>query len=203
MVRTRQWGGQHGVRTGGGPGDLYVGGHLTSAGGVQTSKIAKWDGATWCSLGEGLSRIVINDFPPYQQINVARVDSLLAHGGNLVVGGGFNMASAVAATNVAVWDGFQWSALGEGLRGGAVRSLAALGQGLYAGGGFTSRADEPLSRIARWDGQRWTDVGGGVGDGSIQVLVGGEVSLFILYAPLAIFRSIPGRISAQISLQEF
>ncbi len=77
--------------------------------------------------------------------------------GALYVGGNFTAAGAVAANNVAKWDGSAWSALGTGLNG-VVRALALDGGGnLYAGGQFTSPA-----YVAKWSGTAWTALGSGM-----------------------------------------
>ncbi len=39
-------------------GELYAGGWFTSAGGITSNYIAKWNGSTWTSLGQGVGRHV-------------------------------------------------------------------------------------------------------------------------------------------------
>ena len=37
------------------PGNVYVGGVFTTAGGVPVNGIAKWDGSNWSALGSGFN----------------------------------------------------------------------------------------------------------------------------------------------------
>jgi len=38
--------------------DLYAGGYFTTAGGSPASRIARWDGSTWSTLGSGMNEAV-------------------------------------------------------------------------------------------------------------------------------------------------
>ena len=105
---------------------LYAGGEFTTAGGNSANYIAQWDGTNWSSLGAGLSSGRFND---------TEVTALAVSGGDLYVGGVFITAGDVAATNIAKWDGSNWSSLGSGMNS-AVTALAISGNTLYAGGDF-------------------------------------------------------------------
>ena len=80
------------------------------------------------------------------------------------------MAGGIVASNIAKWDGTDWSALGSGIRGGisirmpdpSVYALAVLGEDLYVGGGFIFAGDVPVWSIAKWNGSVWSSVGSGV-----------------------------------------
>ncbi len=65
-------------------------------------------------------------------------------------------------TNLAVWNGSTWSAVGGGVNGG-VLALAFNGPDLYAGGYFTQAGTTPANSIAQWDGANWSPLGTGVG----------------------------------------
>ena len=84
---------------------LYVGGAFTLAGGAPANRVAKWDGTSWSALGDGAGDDV-ND-----GVLALAKDSL----GNLYAGGSFAVAGGVMATNIARWDGTNWSALGDGI----------------------------------------------------------------------------------------
>ncbi|RJK93829.1 hypothetical protein [Vallicoccus soli] len=80
-------------------GDLYVAGRFDTAGGRVVRNIARWDGAAWHPLGDGLSDAA---------------HALAAVGGKLYVGGTFALAGRVAAGHLACWDpaAQEWSAVG-------------------------------------------------------------------------------------------
>lgn len=167
---------------GGGP-ELYAGGDFFRAGGLTASNIAKWDGRTWRevegSLGEGIN---------------GRVDCMHVHtdgsGTALYVGGQFDRAGGVSASNIARWDGSEWSRLGGGTGAGVDSAVFALesyddggGTVLYVGGAFTSATGVASARyLARWDGSAWSAAGSGA-DGSIRALrtieVDGQRNLYI------------------------
>lgn len=144
---------------GSGP-DLYAGGVFTMAGDTVVNHVAKWDGKTWSSLGDGL-----NDWVSA----VAVFDDGSGDGPALYVGGAFSMAGDVAVNRIARWDGNAWSPLGAGVNN-SVRTLAVFDDGagngpaLYAGGRFTSAGGTPANFVAKWDGQTWSPVGDGVDD---------------------------------------
>ena len=67
-------------------GNLYAGGGFSTAGGVSTSCIAKWNGTTWSPLGSGLS-------------NQCRTIAL--NNCDLYAGGDFTTAGGVSANYIA------------------------------------------------------------------------------------------------------
>ena len=136
--------------------EAYVGGSLiTTIGNVVATNIAKWDGHNWSALGNGISAA--------GQAMVFRI--ALAPNGDLYAGGSFTAAGGVAATNIARWNGVNWSPLGSGVSGG-VTTLAISGNQLYAGGAFTNAGTQNIKALARWDGTNWWAVGGGVAGGT-------------------------------------
>ena len=120
-------------------GDLVAGGYFSTAGGTPVSGIARWDGTTWAALGGGFSGV--SGDPP-----IVSALRLMADGG-LIAAGNFQVPGGPANSNVARWDGTQWTGLGYVP---SVRSLTVLGSGeLVAGGGG----------VFRWDGVAWSVVG--------------------------------------------
>ncbi len=94
-------------------------------------------------------------------INAAVVDGF----GNLYVGGQFTVIGSVTATNVARWDGSNWSPLGAGIGfyyWESVRALAISGSTLYAGGDFMMAGSVRAENIAQWDGSTWSAIGPGL-----------------------------------------
>lgn len=141
---------------GGGPA-LYAGGKFAIAGGVEASDIARWYGESWSPLGGGIAgegNCYVEAFATFDDGN----------GPALYVGGNFDFAGGVAASNIARWDGKTWSSLGAGVDR-VVLSLAVFddgtGEALYVGGSFDTAGGQPAWNIARWDGQEWSALGGG------------------------------------------
>lgn len=90
-------------------------------------------------------------------------------GPRLIAGGAFTHAGGTPASNIAVWDGFAWQALGAGFDG-EVRALEVLdpdGSGpapasLFAGGNFQKSGGTDVNYIAAWNGSTWIPLGPGV-----------------------------------------
>jgi hypothetical protein len=147
---------------GGGPA-LYAGGDFSNAGGVPASGIARWNGASWSTLGTGVDSSVYS----LTEFNDGS-------GSALVAGGPFASAGGVAANHIARWDGSSWSALGSGTNH-FVYALAEFDDGggaaLFAGGSFASAPDSQDSYLAKWG---CTEAGPGstycFGDGSGAVI---------------------------------
>jgi hypothetical protein len=67
---------------------LYVGGEFLTMNGVNTPRLAKWNGAVWSSLGTGLDQPVWN---------------LATYNGSLIIGGAFDQANGSTAHSIARW----------------------------------------------------------------------------------------------------
>jgi trimeric autotransporter adhesin len=81
----------------------------------------------------------------------------LAYGdGKLYAVGQFQEAGGVGATNLAQWNGTNWSAIGEALGGHPIQ-LALNGSNLYVRG-FRLWPGPNNSQIGRWDGREWRQV---------------------------------------------
>jgi hypothetical protein len=95
--------------------------------------------------------------------------------GNLYIGGLFTRVGNVPATNIAKWNGTNWSALGFGVnRFGPVRALAVSGSDLYAGGFFTTGGGSPATNIAKWNGTNWSALGSGMNNTVFALVVLGS-----------------------------
>src|SRR5690606_4062340 len=105
-----------------------AGGRFLLAGGVFVRHVARWDGARWWPLGAEGDGVDGGAIPG--------VSALIVHDGALVVAGQFEHAGAVAANNIARWDGSSWSALGSGTND-SISALANFGAELVAGGNFS------------------------------------------------------------------
>jgi hypothetical protein len=141
---------------------LYVGGDLTSAGGVNANRIAKWDpkANSWARLNFGLSGTV-------------RALTLDGTSNHLYVGGDFVGAcvsmicsSPTPLNYVARWDGAAWSALESGVSSSIYALALDTDHNLYAGGDFSSTGTLAANRIAKWsvilNAGSWSALGGGL-----------------------------------------
>jgi hypothetical protein len=137
---------------------LYAGGDFTNAGGVDASRIARWDGTSWSALGSGMSGGGVQALAVFDD----------GTGAALYAAGGLTFAGGVSASRIARWDGTAWSPLGEGTSG-PVSTLGVFDDGsapaLYAGGFFTTAAQVEANGIARWDGSTWSPLGSGMDAG--------------------------------------
>ncbi|HVR36845.1 MAG TPA: Ig-like domain-containing protein, partial [Methylomirabilota bacterium] len=140
-------------------GQLIAGGTFTTAGGSPVGYIAAFDGSNWSALGDGVSASSPSEQnPPVRAMEV--------WDGKLVVGGAFDGAGGVMSSNVAVWDGIEWSSLGsDGGNGvdGPVRKFQVDAAGdLAVGGAFRVAGGQSNAFLARWDGTQWDTYGDGL-----------------------------------------
>ena len=83
---------------------------------------------------------------------------------NVYIGGHFTTAGGVTVTNVARWDGTNWSSIGAltyadpGAAGTEWTYTLAIGpNGKLLAGGYFSKADaQGVQNLAQWDGTRWS-----------------------------------------------
>jgi hypothetical protein len=125
-------------------GDVVAGGNFLYAGAIQANNVARWDGANWSSVGQGV----------YNGGTTQAVAALALRGSDMYVAGVFRSASGVNATNIARWDGAQWHAVGGG-PSGSYAALAVVGAELYLGGSFTNISGGAARNVARWNGASW------------------------------------------------
>src|SRR5579859_954798 len=127
-----------------GNGKIYAGGTFTQSGTTTLNHVAQWDGSSWSALGNGLTGT-----------SSANVLGIAVAGANVYFGGqNFTNASGVIVSNIAVWNGSTWAALGSGTEFGRnCTALAASGNDVYAGGNFNWAGDKPAQFIAHWNSQ--------------------------------------------------
>ncbi|MCH7872672.1 MAG: hypothetical protein IID33_13325, partial [Planctomycetes bacterium] len=88
--------------------------------------------------------------------------------------GTFDSAGGVPVSNIAKWNGFEWSAVGGGIGGGGGLIRASIvtvfddgaGEALYAFGVFDQAGGNPANGAAKWDGVAWSPLGQGLGGGN-------------------------------------
>jgi hypothetical protein len=98
---------------------------------------------TWSPLGGGID---------------GYVNALTVYNGQLIVGGGFDMAGGVSARNIAAWDGNSWTPLGTGVNA-SVFDLAVYDGKLIAAGPFSEAGGASVAYIASWNGSYWAAMG--------------------------------------------
>jgi hypothetical protein len=143
--------------------DVYIGGIFTAVGLVSANNVARWNGATWSSLGTGAANGV--DDTVYALAATST--------GDVYVGGNFTQAGGAGASYIARWNGAAWSPLGSGAANGTnntVYTLAATSTGdVYVGGNFTQAGGAGANFIARWNGTGWSPLSTGL-DERVQAL---------------------------------
>ena len=167
---------------GDGPGSsaLYAAGSFTSIDGVACVGLARWDGLTWSSVGEGLDGL--------NGVEIASLEFWDADPSEqseplLVVGGSFDKAGSIPVTGIAVWDGDTWSRVGDALSG-QVDSMAVVEEGvsggpatgLYVSGSMTYGDGRILQGIMKLENGTWSLIGGRKLSGSEWLPVGGLTS---------------------------
>ncbi len=144
-------------------GELVAAGQFDVAGGQSIHSIARWNGAQWQPLGGGLA---LSFGSP------ATVFALEVYQNELYATGQFDRAdNNVVVSNIARWNGTQWSSVGTGIDGDGYALKAGADGKLYAGGLFLNAGNVAANSIAAWDGTSWSQVGSGSGGG----FVGGTV----------------------------
>ncbi len=120
----------------------YVGGWFNQTGSVQATGISLWNGTTWQSLGSGLAGGVSPTGPT--------VTAIAVNNSQVFIGGDFGSVNGIKASNIAVYSGGTWHAVGGGTDA-AVDSLAINGGYLYTGGGFSKAGGASTGApVARW-----------------------------------------------------
>ncbi len=135
-------------------GELIAGGFFTwlgAAGGTTVNNLAAWDGSSWRSLGGGVTGA-------FRQVYATAIyqNSLIVAGSFASAGG----AGGVPASNIAAWNGSQWSALGGGTDD-FVQALAVYRGELIVGGQFAQVAGVTRRGLAVWNGSQWSSFPGG------------------------------------------
>jgi hypothetical protein len=135
---------------------LHAGGRFSSAGGAIANNVAKWNGASWQALGDGVDGIVHA---------MAVFDDGTGDGPALYAAG----SGGLGGPSIAKWNGTTWAPVGGGVLGLVISELVVWDDGsgggpaLYAGGMISSANGEPAQGVARWDGQSWSAPGVGPG----------------------------------------
>lgn len=135
---------------------LYVGGSFIQLEDESPmSKIVRWDGSDFTSIGCGFNWDCVNsdDLNAYD----GGVASIIRHHGVLYAGGYFQISGPDSIMNIASWNGENWVQVGEGFDSG-VNRLRVINDTLYACGFFYHSGDAALNGLAKWSGEEWLPV---------------------------------------------
>lgn len=127
-------------------GQLHAAGLFGASTGGVSRNVARWDGSSWLPLGQGAGL----------QNSAQNISSLAIAGGLLYAGGTLTTAGGIPVSNIAAWDGTQWSSPAGGVDA-PVLAMASLNDELIVGGGFATAGSVAARGIARWNGQTWDD----------------------------------------------
>ncbi len=145
-------------------GELVVAGKFIS-GPEWVINVARWDGAAWRSMGQGLSGFV---------------KDLLVDGDGLVAAGGFGPT----AYQVQRWDGSTWTPLSPTPTAGfdlPVEALEMYAGSILALGLFKQFDGAPIDGLARWTGSTWVEFpgAGAIPSGGGEALLSVEDQLYV------------------------
>ena len=155
-------------------GDLIAAGWFSTAGGVPATNVARWDGASWSALGDGVpSRVTAlavyegqlfaneyrwtgTDWEDFAQAD-SRVSKLTVWNGKLILAGFFSTVQGVAAEKICAWDGSTIQPLGVGCPDDVI-ALQVYGDDLAAAV-YVGYGDEPSYDLVQlWDGTSWASL---------------------------------------------
>lgn len=154
--------------------NLIAAGSFTSIGGVTANNIAQWNGTSWSPLGTGISgfNLVHNGGGITGGIN-----TLLVYNNELYAGGSFTIAGGTTVSNIAKWNGLNWSSVGIGIPAcniaTSTMSYSPYWCYPYNGVGILCEYNNELyagnctNGIVKWNGTSWVALGGGLTNGGV------------------------------------
>lgn len=141
---------------------LIAGGSFSEAGGSPARSLASWDGSAWSEFAGGVFR------PSFSATNVTQ---LVASGDLLYLSTGDPAdlvgTDRVPITAISVWDGSQWTALGDNIT--QVTALHAHQGEIYAAGDITLPDGSITKTLARWNGTTWQALAAGMNGGTARI----------------------------------
>jgi trimeric autotransporter adhesin len=150
---------------------LYAGGGFMQNHTNMFAGVLQWNDTYWSGLWAGFS----NPSPPPGDY----VSALAISGGGVYAGGSFYDSSGLGS-DVAYWNGHQWSSVGTGISANAqVNAITVFNGTMYAGGTSMGNNASVFHLIGQGNGSVWVPVGAILGADSTHALV---VSSNTLYA---------------------
>jgi hypothetical protein len=144
---------------------LYAGGRFFDAGNVLATNIACWRDNQWRPLGQGLNGggtvYVVEG-----QGQSGAVNAITVRNNSVYMGGSFNRAGKVKATNIARWRGGRWESVGRGIgtddRTSGVNGILLHRGNVIISGAFNRAGKIAATNVVAWNGLRWRALGRGV-----------------------------------------
>ncbi|MCB0793453.1 MAG: T9SS type A sorting domain-containing protein [Flavobacteriales bacterium] len=144
-------------------GEIYITGDFEAIGGVTVNNIARWDGAAWAPVGNGLT-------------SWGYGSCMAVYNGELYVAGYFDEAGGVNAYRLARWNGNTWSNVLDGLdMMFLAHDMRVIGNVLYIGGSPDASCNTPLVNMVQWNGSAFSTVGSGELEYQASAIVQGTV----------------------------
>jgi trimeric autotransporter adhesin len=98
------------------------------------------------------------------------ITTIVSRGNEIYAGGVFTSIGNVAATDIAKWDGANWTALSGNMSTDSQTLITRIALGtngdLYASGLFSGIGGVAATNLAHWDGTKWSPLGSGVSGGA-------------------------------------
>ena len=136
---------------------LYIGGRFNTVDGVTATNLAKFDGDTWTTVGDGIVPLSA----------LQNIDDMVVHDdGNgealFIVGASFSPLDDPGFVSCARWDGETLTGIGNDV-GGRVTSIEAFDDGTGSRLVIGGTATPDIEYLATLDGNVWVPFAGGVG----------------------------------------
>ncbi len=132
---------------------LYAVGDFIKMGGKMVYGVAKWDGASWDSLGSGIKEFEFFD-------GIQHVDYVTKYKNEIYISGAFYKCGRKNIWGIAKWNGTEWNDVGGSMRGNypSGGEMTIYNNELYLIGKFDTIGNIVSKGIAKWDGNVWTDL---------------------------------------------
>ncbi len=154
--------------------ELYVGVSEFLFNGGWTKPFWKLSGNGWTNLDDSFFVEPPQVGPNSQPSGIT---AITLFDGKLVLAGSFKKINDKDISNIAIWDGTDWQALGTGVNG-AVNTVYVFKGELYVGGNFDSAGGQSTKFLAKWNGTNWSDLATNI-DGEVYALSSYNNNLFI------------------------
>jgi hypothetical protein len=161
-------------------GDLAAGGNFLCAENVVLNGVARWDGAAWSPVGQGMPT---EDFIPLFGPDSVRTLVPVGDGGLMAAGRYDSFNSVWGSLDAFVWNGTSWQRPFGSAWSTPIESLTRLPNGDVIAGGFElfyNPNERRYFNVAHWDGSIWAPLAFGLDGGSgwvhaVATLPSGEV----------------------------